>query len=127
MFVNADGWLAAAPFRYDGGTVRAFTAKQLSGDWKILSHGRDINTTVAGHTSQNYVFNENGAITGAGTGTWVLKSDKKTAHINVGGKLYKGVFLRCYDEYHAIWVYAFTAMSSDGIALWGATRGVPQT
>jgi len=127
MFVNEDGWLVAAPFRYDGGTVRAFTTTQLSRDWKILSHGRDNNTTISGHTSQNYFFNENGTITGAGTGTWTLGSDKKTARIYLNGKLYKGVFLRCYDEYHSVWVYAFTAMSSDGIALWGATRGVPQT
>jgi arabinan endo-1,5-alpha-L-arabinosidase len=125
MFVNEDGWLVAAPFRYDFGAVRAFTAKQLSREWKILSHRQDNNTTVEGHTSQNYVFAEDGAITGTGTGTWELKSDGKTAHITLGDKLYKGVFLRCFDEYHAVWVYAFTAMSEDGIALWGATKGVP--
>jgi len=132
MFVNEDGWLVAAPFRYDDGTVRTFNAKQLSRDWKILSHGRDNDVVLSGnnfsstmvHTSENYVFNQDGTITGAGTGTWELKADKKTAHITLGGKLYKGVFLRCYDEYHSVWVYAFTAMSSDGISLWGATRGV---
>jgi len=125
MFVNEDGWLIAAPFRYDGGTIRTFNARQLSRDWKILSHGQDNNTSIAGHTSQIYTFNEDGTITGAGTGTWELKADGKTAHITLDDKLYKGVFLRCYDEYHSVWVYAFTAMSSDGIALWGATRGVP--
>jgi len=128
MFVNEDGWLVAAPFRYDAGTIRSFSVKQLSSGgnsgWKILSHAQDNNTTVSGHTSQSYTFNENGTITGTGTGTWELKPDGKTAYITLDGKLYKGVFLRCYDEYHAVWVYAFTAMSSDGIALWGATRGV---
>jgi arabinan endo-1,5-alpha-L-arabinosidase len=119
MYVNEDGWLVAAPFRYDAGTVRTFNAKQLSGTWKILSHGQDNNTTVAGHTSQSYGFAENGTI--SGSGTWELKADGNTAHITLDGKLYKGVFLRCYDEYHAAWVYAFTAMSQDGIALWGAT------
>jgi len=119
MFVNEDGWLVAAPFRYDAGTIRTFNAKQLAGTWKIINHGNDINTTV--HASEVYAFNENGNITGAGTGTWELGADGKTAHITVGGKLYKGVFLRSYDEYHSAWVYAFTALSSDGIALWGAT------
>jgi arabinan endo-1,5-alpha-L-arabinosidase len=122
MFVNEDSWLVAAPFRYDAGTIRTFNTKQLAGTWKILSHGNDINTTV--HTSEVHNFNENGNITGAGTGTWTLGADGKTAHITLGGKLYKGVFLRSYDEYHSVWVYAFTAMSSDGFALWGATPGV---
>jgi len=120
MFVNEDGWLIAAPFRYDAGTIRTFNAKQLAGTWKIINHGNDINTTV--HASEVYNFNENGNITG--TGTWTLGTDGKTARITLGGKLYKGVFLRSYDEYHSVWVYSFTAMSSDGIALWGATPGV---
>jgi arabinan endo-1,5-alpha-L-arabinosidase len=146
LFINEDGWLIASPFRYDAGTIRTFNTRQLSGQWKIINHGRDNNTTA--HPSQLYTFNGNGTITGSGNGTlttenccpadslefhgggtgtsWELKSDGKTAHIRLDGKLYKGVFLRCYDEYHAVWVYAFTAMSEDGIALWGATLGVPQ-
>jgi arabinan endo-1,5-alpha-L-arabinosidase len=122
MFVNEDGWLLAAPFRYDAGTIRTFNSGQLTGTWKIINHGQDINTTA--RNSELYTFNENGSITGAGTGTWVLGTDGKTAHITLGGKLYKGVFLRSYDEYHSVWVYSFTALSSDGIALWGATPGV---
>jgi arabinan endo-1,5-alpha-L-arabinosidase len=122
MFVNEDGWLVAAPFRYDAGTIRKFNTKQLAGSWKILSHEQDINTTV--HTSSLYTFNENGSITGTASGTWTLGADGKTAHITLSGKLYKGVFLRSYDEYHSVWVYAFTALSSDGFALWGATPGV---
>ena len=122
MFVNEDGWLVAAPFRYDAGTIRTFNTKQLAGIWKILGHEQDINTTV--HNSSSYTFNENGSITGTASGTWTLGADGKTAHITLGGKQYKGVFLRSYDEYHSVWVYAFTALSSDGFALWGATPGV---
>ena len=122
MFVNEDGWLVAAPFRYDAGTIRTFNTKQLAGTWKILNHGNDINKTV--HASESYTFSENGNITGAGTGTWTLGADGKTARITLGGKLYKGVFLRSYDEFHSVWVYSFTAMSSDGIAIWGAAPGV---
>jgi len=128
MFVNEDGWLIAAPFRYDGGTIRTFNINQLRGTWKIINHGRDINSSGLGesayHVSQTYTFNTNGTIAGPQSGTWELKSDGKTAHITLGGKLYKGVFLRCWDEYHSVWVYAFTALSGDGIALWGATPGV---
>ena len=125
MFVNEDDWLVAAPFRYDNGKIRSFNSAQLEGTWKIISHGKDDNKAAAYHASQSYVFNADGSITGAGSGTWELRDDKKTAYITLDKKLYKGFFLRCYDEYHAVWVYAFTAMSDDGLALWGATLGVP--
>jgi len=123
MFINEDGWFIASPFRYDGGTVRVFNNKQLEGKWKILCHEMDSNKEIAFHTSQNYFFKRNGSIEGPQSGAWELKSDGRTARIMLGGKLYKGFFLRCWDEYHSLWVYAFTALSSDGIALWGATPG----
>jgi arabinan endo-1,5-alpha-L-arabinosidase len=125
MFVNEDGWLVAAPFRYDGGTVRIFPKAILSGTWKILYHGRDNNTTVAEHTSKPYIFNADGSVSGTGTGTWELGEDRKSVHISIDGVLYKGVFLRSYDEYHAQWVNTFTALSPQGIAIWGASLSIP--
>jgi arabinan endo-1,5-alpha-L-arabinosidase len=121
LFLTEDNWLATSPFRYDAGTVRTFTATQLAGTWKIINHARDVNTTE--HTSQTYRFLTNGTISNEGgttAGTWELGSDGKTAHITIGGVLYKGVFLRCYDEDNTMWVQAFTALSDTGIALWGA-------
>jgi arabinan endo-1,5-alpha-L-arabinosidase len=125
MFVNEDGWLVTAPFRYDGGTVRTFPKAILSGTWKILYHGRDNNTTVAEHTSKPYIFNADGSVSGTGTGTWELGEDRKSVHISIDGVLYKGVFLRSYDEYHAQWVNTFTALSPQGIAIWGASLSIP--
>jgi arabinan endo-1,5-alpha-L-arabinosidase len=49
-----------------------------------------------------------------------LGDDGKAAYITVDGILYKGIFLRCWDENSKMWVQAFTALSGDGIALWGA-------
>jgi arabinan endo-1,5-alpha-L-arabinosidase len=121
MFINEDGWLVVAPFRYDGGTIRTFTKDSLVGTWKVLNHQRDINTDP--HRSVVYQFLENGDITntrGGNAGTWVLGEDSKTAHITIDGVLYKGVFLRNYDNDKRRWVQAFTAQSEDGIALWGA-------
>jgi arabinan endo-1,5-alpha-L-arabinosidase len=120
MFINEDGWFVAAPFRYDGGKLRNFTSKNLSGTWALLNHGKENNTAPV--QSAEYLFLKNGKITGpnGSRGTWELGSDGKTAHITVDGVLYKGVFLRCYDEDRKKWVQAFTALSADGIALWGA-------
>jgi arabinan endo-1,5-alpha-L-arabinosidase len=120
MFINEDGWFAAAPFRYDGGTIRSFATDSLSGTWELINHGKRNNTTPV--QSVAYKFLRNGKIAGSNgsSGTWKLGSDAQTAHITVDGVLYKGVFLRCYDEDKKKWVQAFTALSVGGIALWGA-------
>ena len=121
--MTEDGWPAASPFHYDGGTVRSFTTRQLTGSWKLLNHGKDTNITP--HESELFQFRGNGTIRGGKTrGTWELGSDGKTAHITVDGVLYKGVFLRCWDDDHGMWVQAFTALSDDGTALWGAGAAI---
>ncbi|MDR1788617.1 MAG: glycoside hydrolase family 43 protein [Treponema sp.] len=125
FFINEDGWPVIAPFRWDGGSVRTFTKEALVGTWKLLNHGRDNNTTP--HESVTCVFAEDGSISGAasgGAGTWSLGADGKTAHITVGGVPYKGVFLRQWDGDRGMWVQAFTALSADGTALWGAGAAV---
>jgi len=120
MFLNEDGWFAAAPFRYDGGEIRSFTAGSIPGTWKVINHGISINTFAL--QSEAYEFLSSGQIKGPdnSSGTWELKSDGQTAYITIDEILYKGVFLRCYDEDKEQWVMAFTALSADGIALWGA-------
>jgi arabinan endo-1,5-alpha-L-arabinosidase len=124
LVMNEDGWLLAAPFRYDGGAVRVFTPDAIPGTWKLINHEKDINTTP--HESVPYRFAADGTINGPGGGTWELGGDGKTAHITVDGVLYKGVFLRCWDEDKKMWVQAFTALSGDGVALWGAGAALKQ-
>jgi arabinan endo-1,5-alpha-L-arabinosidase len=130
LFINEDGWLISAPFRYAGNDARAFKAGELSGTWKIINHGRANNTQVI--LSKNYQFMPEGKIItaddptpGQEAGLWELGADGKTAHITLDGVLYKGVFLRCWDDDNKMWVQAFTALSDDGIALWGAGLAWP--
>jgi arabinan endo-1,5-alpha-L-arabinosidase len=120
MFLNEDGWFGVSPFRFDGGVIRDFVPSNIPGSWKLINHGRDINTAPA--LSQTYRFMEDGSIAGPGGsgGTWLLGDNGKTAYITVDGVLHKGVFLRSFDEDGRAWVMAFTALSRDGIALWGA-------
>jgi arabinan endo-1,5-alpha-L-arabinosidase len=121
LFLNEDGWFMAAPFRYDGSSIRTFTASNLAGTWKIINHGIDINTTP--HESAAYQFMKDSTITGpdgSNRGTWELKHDGKTAAITLDGVLYKGVFLRCWDGESQRWVQGFTALSEHGVAVWGA-------
>jgi len=127
MFLNEDGWFIASPFRYDAGDVRSFKDSAIPGTWKLINHGKLNNTAVS--VSGAFQFTDNGRIKSFKTemssaeGTWSLGSDGKIANIVINGILYKGVFLRCYDEDQKQWVQAFTALSDDGIALWGAGYG----
>jgi len=120
MFLNEDGWFVASPFRYDGSTIRSFTRDSFIGTWDLINHGIVINTSPI--QSEAYQFSKDGKITSPedSSGTWELGSDGKTVSITIDGTLYKGVFLRCYNEDIKEWVQAFTALSEDGIALWGA-------
>jgi len=118
MFLNEDGWFVAAPFRYAGNAIGTFSRDTIPGTWKLINHGRENNTVPV--ESAAYSFLGNGRITGPHTGSWELGSDGRTARITIDNILYKGIFLRCYDEDSDQWVQAFTALSAEGIALWGA-------
>lgn len=118
MFMNANGWFVVSPFRFDNGTVRSFTSEQLTGSWKLIDHEQDINTRPKISTTVNFL--PDGTVGGPMSGSWQLGADGKTALITIDGVLYTGVFLRSWDNDHSMWVQAFTAMSDEGIALWGA-------
>lgn len=120
LFLNEGGWFMAAPFRYAGeNSNRAFTAGSAAGTWNLINHGTDINT--APHESAAYQFRKDGKITGPDgeiAGAWELR--RAAVHITLDGVLYKGLFLRCWDEDSQAWVQAFTALSETGAALWGS-------
>lgn len=123
MFLNKDGWFCVSPFRYDGGTIRSFTAEELTGAYKVVLHERDINTSPK--ESEPVFLYDNGTVGGTYKGTWALGDDGKTAMLTLDGTSYNGVFLRTYDSDHEVCVNSFTAMSEDGLAVWGAGAALP--
>ena len=119
MFLNQNGWFTVSPFRYGGGdNTQVFTPNQIAGTYKIISHGRDINAKAK--LSETANLNSDGSVTGAIRGLWSLGSDGQTIDIITDGRKYNGRILRCYDGDNKTWVVAFTVMSADGYALWGA-------
>jgi len=118
MFLNEDGWFVVSPFRYDGASPRIFNAEHVVGTWKIINHGQDINYTPT--LSETVNLNADGTVNGASTGVWSLEADGVTFNIKIDGVNYNGRLLRSYASDHGAWVMAFTAMSSEGIALWGS-------
>lgn len=65
-------------------------------------------------------FNPDGTIEGPKAGSWGLRADGMTIDIIVDGVEYSGRLLRSFAAGHGRWVMSFTALSEEGIALWGA-------
>ncbi len=124
LFLNADGWFVAAPQRYAQETMCTTVAAQVPGDYKLINHGKDITATVK--TSSVITLKSDGTITGAATGTWQLSGDHFAA-LTIGGVTYHGVFAEVWDDDNQVWVLAFTALSSDGVAVWGSRVAAPYT
>ncbi len=121
LYLNADGWLVAAPHRYAGETLGAVAAGDVPGIFKLINHGKDISATVK--TSTVITLNADGSVTGASTGTWQLM-DEHNATITLGGTAYKGVFSRQWDEDNQVWTLCFSALANDNVSIWG-TKVVP--
>jgi len=94
----------------------------VHGTWKIINHGQDINYTPK--LSVTVHLNPDGTVSGVKTGIWHLSDDGKSFAITIDDIEYKGRLLRSYAADHDRWVMSFTAMSREGVALWGADVAV---
>jgi beta-xylosidase len=117
LYLNADGWFVAAPHRYAQETISATIASQIPGDFKLINHGKDITATVK--TSTIITLNTDGSVTGTTTGSWLLSSDHY-ATLTLAGTSYHGVFSRQWDDDNQMWVLTFSALSVNGVAVWGS-------
>lgn len=117
MFMNEAGWPVVAPHRYGGEKIGKYTAKQVTGAYKLVNHGKEITAELA--ESQLVELNTDGTIGGAVTGTWALSNDHM-AKLTIEGAEYSGVFLREWNEAASSEVMTFTALSAEGVAVWGS-------
>jgi arabinan endo-1,5-alpha-L-arabinosidase len=123
LYMNADGWLVAAPHRYAGEGLPLQHRDQVPGEYKLINHGKSISPAL--NTSVPITLHANGAVTGAVTGSWQFSND---AHftITLAGVPYRGVFSRQWDDENGAWVYTFSALSRGGVAVWGSHTVVPK-
>lgn len=117
LYMNADGWLVAAPHRFAGETLQRYGMNNIPGDYKVINHGKAISADV--NTSTVITLRPNGRIAGGGNGWWGLSGANNLA-LSLGGVVYQGVVTTQWDDDQGAWVYAFSAISVDGVALWGS-------
>ena len=124
MFMNADGWPVVAPYRNTNETLAAVRREFVIGDYMYVNHGKDISATIK--KSRLITLNSNGTVSGAVAGTWALAGSNQV-EINIpGASTYKGVFLSQWDEVSKSYVMTFSALSREGIAVFGS-RLIPRT
>ena len=117
MWFNDYGWPCVAPTRYvTADNLPPNAEYQPFGAYKVLSHGRDVNTVE--HVSVPVTVREDFTVTGEMNG--VCEYDGE-GHINLtlNGVAYHGFYAIGYDSDQDAFVSTFTAMSEDGQTLWG--------
>jgi len=124
MLVNSKGWPVITPHRYSGETVEKYSKDEVVGIYQYVNHEKDIQSTFgvpAGdvHLSENIKLNAEGTISGAIEGTWKKIGDYQ-AEITIDGDTYYGNFLRQWDDGLKEYVMTFSALSQEGITVWGS-------
>lgn len=117
MFMNKDGWPVVAPHRYSGEKIGTYTAAEVAGAYKYVNHGKDITANTV--QSELIQLSGDGKISGAVTGTWTINGEHN-AELTIDGTVYSGVFLQEWNEAVEAQVMTFSALSAEGIAIWGS-------
>lgn len=124
MFLNEDGWLVTAPFKFGGETIRPLALEDVVGDYEFIYHRLQYYTDPVNFndnfvSSELITLNEDGTVTGDYQGTWELKDTYFT--ISIDGMEYKGVALQQYDEgLPRTYTTVFTASGTDNRTVWGS-------
>ncbi len=117
MFMNQDDWPVVAPYRYAGESLDDVATGDVIGDYRFINHGKDISADIKESTLIR--LQEDNTITGSVQGQWE-KVDGNRVELTIDGLMYDGVFIRQWDETSKSVVMTFTALSEEGVAIWGS-------
>ncbi|MDY7222437.1 LamG-like jellyroll fold domain-containing protein [Halalkalibacterium halodurans] len=117
MFMNRKGWPVIAPYRYTGESLEKVKAKEVIGDYQWINHGKEISAEIK--ESVTVRLEKNHKVLGDVTGKWKKVGDYHV-ELQIDGETYYGVFLRQWDPVAEREVMTFTALSEEGIAIWGS-------
>lgn len=121
LFRTSDGWLAAAPFAYNGSEQLAvsLTPEQLPGTYFVVNHGTTIGPKIEAaeqiaFLADGRVFRMEGSVE---LGSWTYDAVTANATIVMNGETFTGVFINETDEAGNP-VLVFTGIAAKGEALW---------
>ena len=117
MMMNGDGWPVVLPQRYAGEMPEKVSPEACAGEYKVILHGRDINTTE--HSSCLVRLETDGTVHGDLEGKWEA-GEGCTFICELDGIRYNGVMTIALDSAENIWIPCFTALDATGAAVWGS-------
>lgn len=118
MFLNEDGWFVVAPHRYSGQDRLNYGEIDIIGTYKFIRHDREISAEV--RDSVLIELNIDGTITGEIEGNWSYQRDSHFIDLVIDDVTYRGVVSHQWNEDAQAFVMTFTAMSLEGISIWGS-------
>ena len=98
----------------------AVSAAQAAGSYQLVNHGKDISATIK--PSAALTVAAGGALSGALSGSWTHGGSNRIT-LTVGGVAYKGQLSRQWHANANAFVVVFSAVSADGVSLWGIRTG----
>src|SRR5699024_7186716 len=116
MFMNEEGWPVVAPYRYAEETLENVDKSEVTGDYKFINHGKEITDDIK--ESVMITLEDDGILSGV-EGTWAINGDHNVV-IEIDGSTYEGVFIEQWDPVSERNVMTFTAVSEQGISIWGS-------
>ena len=117
MLMNSEGWPVIAPHRYAGETAGSVTEDQIVGGYKYVNHGKDITADIK--QASLITLGKDGKISGSVSGAW-KSTGASTLDLTIDGTQYSGSLLRQWNEGTLSYVMTFSALSKEGIAIWGS-------
>ncbi len=140
LFLNANGWLVASPFEFNGlngqnsqyrqadiDSAAICTTNDIVGSYEIMLHPYKVDYANNAYSTPGTVFfKANGQITGDYYGTWRVKQNTSyiTLHMRPKGTStytdYYGVILPQTVSLTNMTAISFTAISNAGVSIWGA-------
>ncbi|MCR4903970.1 MAG: glycoside hydrolase family 43 protein, partial [Butyrivibrio sp.] len=123
LFTNEKGWLIAAPYEYSGETLEenGYSKDEVVGTYGFISHDFQMAySKLAYNTPVDITLGEDGTISGEYTGTWTMTDGTPYCQLTINDEVYYGVFTEQVLDGSNVSVMCFTAMSDDGLSVWGS-------
>ncbi len=128
LIMNEDGWITAAPYEYAGESLaeKGHAAAAVTGEYDFIFH--TLNQRFENEKSadvekpKTISLNADGTVSGAVTGTWVMRGGSPYMSITFGGVTYKGAFLVQADESQAMTQRMTFTATGNNTCVWGSRK-----
>ncbi|MFW5856122.1 MAG: glycoside hydrolase family 43 protein, partial [Bacillota bacterium] len=118
LYMNSEGWPVIAPHRYGGETIQSYSDGEIAGSYQLINHGKEISSNI--NSSITIELSSDGNIAGDASGNWSRNGND--IELTIDGTTYNGILTHNWDDGLQNWVITFSALSQDGVTIWGSQK-----